>query len=264
MNHKTQHFVTSGRGWVGGGVLILALLLSALACDFQVQRNDDLKQTDIALAIMQTRVGETATALAAQASWTAVPSATPLPPTPQPVVPTDPPAEATLQPVSLPATDTPAPSADGGAILLTDWKLYGFTKLSNGCREMPDLNCWMSKMSGSGSWKTGQATESSLTARTPILVEESWQNPYLIYDWDLDSSGFTAYLELKIGSDRLTVKRYEKGSTGWATQVIDLSPYKGKEITIIFKADLTHFLRTTIMKLDWRLQNIRIEPNYQP
>lgn len=254
-------------------ILLISLLISALACNFQIQQTENLRQTDVALAIMQTRIGETATAMVLQAST--VPQNTPAPPSPTPEPPTAEPPTAeppTLEPtattepptVTQPAVqETLAPQVDGAAVYLTDWKMLNFVKPGSGCRGDSTLDCWVNNKSGAGSWKTGEDPSGALTLRTPVLIQESWTNPYLVFNHELKTRAFTGYLQLKIDSQWLKVKEYGQG-TAWVTQAIDLRPYKGKEITVMFNSTLTSFLRTSLMEIDWSIQNIRIEPDYQP
>jgi hypothetical protein len=58
------------------------------------------------------------------------------------------------------------------------------------------------------------------------------------------------------------VREYPKGQRDWASDAIDLRPYKGKEIVIRFSA--TGKWTASYDGTSWYLENIQILPNYKP
>lgn len=252
--------------WLGGFGLLLALSLSAAACSFSMPQNEGARQTDISLGIQQTLLAQTALALSAESGKpTTAPivvTATPEPPTPGPVPVVD-------QPTALPAPTQPSTSqptaapAAAPSLTVTKFKLYQFAEAHSGCK-MDTTLCWVQNMSGAGSWKTGKPVEGSLSSSEPITIDASWPRPYLIYTHHLALSNFAAAVQLKVSSDLLTVRTYDRSSTGWLTEAIDLGPYKGKTVQVIFYSNLSSFVRsaTSLMRIEWKIQDVEIVPNY--
>ncbi len=249
--------------WLGVFTFLLALWLPAAACSFQMPQNEGARQTDIALGIQQTLLAQTAQAISAAPI---VVAATPQPPTPGPAPtvpqPTDLPAP-TLAPTNPPPAQPTAAAEATSALKVTKFKLYQFAEAHSGCK-MDTTLCWVQNMSGAGSWKTGKPVEGSLSSTEPIAIDASWPRPYLVYTHHLALSNFAAAVQLKISGDLLTARTYDKSSTGWLTEAIDLSPYKGKTVQVIFYSNLSSFVRsaTSLMRIEWKIQDVEIIPNY--
>jgi hypothetical protein len=51
----------------------------------------------------------------------------------------------------------------------------------------------------------------------------------------------------------------------WKEKALDLNPYQGKNILVRFFAESSKILKDGVSTSDlWYLQNIRIDPEYQP
>ncbi len=99
-----------------------------------------------------------------------------------------------------------------------------------------------------------------LTSKQSYLVDSSWPSPYLFY-WNKRRITSPASVELIIEGTPILVKEYPKGNSDWSRDAIDLSPYKGKEISIRFS--VMGKWGSGVPGSEWYLENIRIVINYK-
>jgi len=160
-------------------------------------------------------------------------------------------------------TDTPqatpslAPAASLDPIQLLDWKMAFWVSIPNGCRGK--AACW--KTNDDYKKHLGQSPM-VLVSKQSYLIDPNWPKPYLIYltKWKITNP---ATVELLIDGTPIIVKQYPKGQNDWTTDRIDLSNYKGKEISIRFAVN-GKWGSGGIAASDWYLENIQIIPNYKP
>lgn len=266
MHTRHKHFSFSSRMMRAFAIFLFPLLLAALACNFQSGGDQTLRETDIAIGIQQTLIAQTATAL--EAALVAPPSTLPAAETPQsqpeatqPPSPT--PVEVAKQP-SLP-TDTPTaivtPTSPAPAsIPIVDWGLSFWAQLNSGCK-VKDTLCW--KMDDNYKKHLG-SSNLVLISKTPILIEESWPNPYLTFwhKYDLERAG---NIDLQVGSTWLTIRAMAGKSSGgtWVQETIDLRDYIGKTLIIRFSAQGI-WGSGGIKGSDWFVNDVNLVPDYQP
>lgn len=256
------------RAGVGRLAILLALALAALACNFQSQQNDGLRQTDIALGVQQTLLAQTASALSAEGSKpttiAVVASSTPNLPTatagaaPIADKPSDTPAP-TLAPSDTPAAPTSAPAAPE-EIAITEWKLNFFNPINSGCK-IPNTGCWAMN----DDFKKHSGNELSLVSKVPVLIDPSWPRPYLVF-WHKYTFQKTARVDISGNGtwSTMLILNQQKSSDIWKPGAIDLSLFKGKEILVNFAAEGKWLAHPSIPGSDWIINDVRIVPNYTP
>ncbi len=248
--------------------ILLPLALAALACNFQTQQNDGLRQTDIALGVQQTLLAQTASALSVEGSKpttiAVVASATPAQPTatsgaaPIADKPTDTPIP-TPAPSDTPAQPTSA-SASQEEILITEWKLNFFNPINSGCK-VPNTGCWAMN----DDFKKHSGNELSLVSKVPVLIDPGWPRPYLVF-WHKYTFQKTARVDISGNGtwSTMLILNQQKSSDVWKPGAIDLSMFKGKEILINFAAEGKWLAHPSIPGSDWIINDVRIVPNYNP
>lgn len=256
----------------------IALLLAIFACDLPVSpagSDTALQQTNVALGVQQT--------LIAASEATAQPQQTQLASTPtlaQIDIQATLDAQATAIALQLTQTAealtpeaTLAPPTEVAPpiekIPLVDWKGVNIRQVTPPCNSEVEGECWFGKKGVSGPWGTGYATEAELrlTLETPILIERSWPNPHLVfwYKYEFPTQGFI-YIK-RVGGPWEILMAFPKGSRSWSLGAFDLSKYQGEEVLLMFHVSFSSAslwgTRST-PTITWYLQNIHIDPNYQP
>jgi len=249
--------------------ILLPLLLAALACNFQAQEDPGLRQTDIALGIQQTQLAQTAAALVVESNKptqaVVYVTATPAAPTPgsEPVAdkPTDTPLPAaTAAPTNVSATAAPtsAPS-NSEPVVLKDFRLNYFAPIGSGCK-VAEVGCWRML----DDFKKHYGAELSLVSKTPVLVDSSWPQPYLVF-WHKYKFENKARIDIQADGTWSTVLVLDrqKSSNNWKQGAIKLEMFKGKEIIVNFAA-YGIWGSGGIPGSDWTINDVRIVPNYTP
>lgn len=264
MSPKQIRFSQSHRTLRAIMALILPLVLATLACNFQTGDDQTLKETDIAISIQQTLIALTATALEAELlapPATLPPAETAQPEATQTPLPTQ--AEVATQP-PLPS-DTPAaavtPTSPAPELVpVLDWGMSFWVPLNSGCT-IKDALCW--KMDDNYNKHLGSAYL-TLSSKTPILIDESWPNPYLTF-WHKYKFERTANVDLKVEGKWINVKNLSNLSSGgrWIQEAINLKDYQGKEILISFTG-AGIWGSGGIKGSDWFVNDVNIVPDYKP
>jgi serine/threonine protein kinase len=208
-------------------------------------------------AILDNTVGSSSTKTAQFIAvlTTETPSATALPPT----------STATSVPSTATATSaaTPLPSPTStqslAPILLTEWSLTNFYKISSGCY-ISTAACWISQDQGAN-------TSMEMISSKAIYIDTTWSSPFLVF-WNRYDIKKTAFLSIQVDSKWQKLKVYSTGSTNWHQAFIDLHEYKGKNISLQFslqgsKSSETQF-SSGLSASTWFLQALQIVPNYSP
>lgn len=256
------------RGWFGLAVLLLAVFLP-MACAMPTTGQDDsMRQTDVSLGIQQTLLAQTAAALSSQGSKqgvtpapaTAVPAATDTP------VPTATIAETATTAPTMAATDTATASFD--VIDITKWKMISFTPLNSGC-PISDAPCWKDNFSSGGDksrWdinNRGAKVDYTLylISLEPVLIDQSWPAPYLVFNYKLIYEAELGNLGVEIGYGTTTqlARSFHASSNTWKTEAIPLEIYKGKEIIVRIGGH-----GSKRKEFEWLVQQVQIIPNYTP
>jgi hypothetical protein len=158
---------------------------------------------------------------------------------------------------TIPPAPTPQP------VLLTEWKMTNFVVIPSGCK-FPDLTCWQTvtvrektkfKENGVSSnlGPPAQNSQSTLSSKTSLLIDPSWNNPRLVYWYDNQMNG-DIYVTVKVDKglqisiwENLTnysFKGQSMASAHWQTDALDLSKYKGQKIFIRFEANIIRYHNT--------------------
>ena len=187
------------------------------------------------------------TILAEQATQIALPTSTPVP-TETPVPPSPTPTEVHFEPV-----------------ILTDWKLGYFYKVTTGCY-FEGQDCWIANDSNDRELYEADMT---LTTRDTIYIDPSWPNPYMLF-WHTYRTDH--YIDVFCIVDSLKDLVFHIAFQGWGGEgnarqrwsqvAARLEKYKDQSVTIRFIAAGRLTLRDT--KTEWRIQDIKIVPDYQP
>jgi hypothetical protein len=251
----------------------LCLIIMNSACSFSAPSVDPSKrQTDVARSVESTLNAEkvatyqvkqtldagqpiatqpdssnTNATIQAQQSTLDVQSTSLSPQATQPPLPTD-----TSQPAP-----TLAPAASLDPIQILDWKMAFWVSLPNGCRGHDP--CWRTNDDYK---KHLGLSPMVLASQQSYLIDPSWPKPYLIYmtKWKISNP---ATVEFTIDGTPIIVKNYPKGQSEWTNDKIDLSNYKGKEISIRFAVN-GKWGSGGIPGSEWYLENIQIVPSYNP
>lgn len=263
MSSNQMKFTLSYRAMRAMMALLLPLVLAALACNFQTGEDPALRETDVAIGIQQTLIALTATAL--EAELLAPPATLPPVETIQPEVPQPSPTleQVATQP-PLPS-DTPIPEASPtspslGPILLTDWGMQFWVPINSGCT-IKGAPCW--KMDDNYNKHLGSAYLTLIT-KTPILVDESWPNPYLTF-WHQYKLESTGNVDIRVGGRWINVLNVSNKNSGgrWVREAINLKNYQGEEIIVRFTG-AGIWGSGGIKGSDWIVNDVNIVPNYQP
>ena len=259
-------------------ILLIPLLLAALACEmpsFGGATDDSLKETQAALAIQSTFDAERAATLDARQTETAK-KASESTATPGDAQPTEAPSQdapnatetpaagETPVPPSEPPTSTPAAAEP---VLLEDWKVFGAAQTSSGCFSDGSGTCWSGEADGMGH-------DMVLLAETPMMIDSAWSNPHLVF-WHKISLGEGLYASVEIQASGVwkTLTTFSSSAVDWQKISVDLSSYKGQEVTIRFfaKAGKSKMVMRSGWQTElpgptstWRLQDIQIQPDFQP
>ncbi len=269
---KSRNFHTFNKHPV---VILLPILVSLAiiisSCTFNVPAVDPSKrQTDVSRSVESTLNAEKVATYQVQQTLDAgQPIAT------QPVSPntnaTVQAQQATLdaQSTSLspqatqPApTDTPqatpslAPAGSLDPIKILDFNMSFWFYLPNGCH------------AGSPCWRTNDdykkhfgTSPMVLISKQTYLIEQSWPKPYLVF-WDKQEIQIPVTVEVVSDGTPVILKEYPKGKKDWASEALDLSRFKGKEIIVRFMATAKPYVE--VPGTSWYLENIQIIPNYKP
>ena len=244
--------------------LVIILVFLALACALPGASSVDTQSTSIALGVQASQIAAQATELETQRQAVAVASPT-LPPAPtDDLQATEQVEKATAQAleptnnVVLPS-DTPLPqpteasSAPAEAATIDNWETLFWVRLSSGC-QIKDATCW--KLNDDFKTTQGRAV-AYLTSEDPVLIEESWPRPYLIF-LNKRSLRYEARVTLIVDGKPTDVRIVPTGSVAWIEDEIDLSSYKGKSVLVQFSCPVgMQYINA------WFIQNIRIVPDYQ-
>jgi len=247
------------------------LVLLALACSASANNSGTLPvesnkgtvatlvaATDVAGASMKTTIDAVVAATFAAAQSAATPAAPEATPTLPP--PTEPPVQ---KPAPSPTTPVQATAA---AISLEEWKMAAFA-VSSGCR-VAESPCY------EGGGRQDQAVEEmTLTSAKSLLIDPAWKNPTLVF-WHKFQGSQPVYVNINTGSQWGRLKSFTVNSMTWSQVIIDLTKYKGKNISIQFSSPAEVVQRKgggaggfygAKTKLDdWFLNAIQIVPNYEP
>jgi hypothetical protein len=252
--------------------ILLSLIFVSSACSFNVPSVDPVKrQTDVARSVESTLNAEkVATYQVQQTQNAAQPAAT---------QPDSPNTDATIQAqqatldaqstsLSAQATqpiplDTPqvaptlAPAVSLDPMQILGWKMAFWVSLPKGCRG--NAPCW--RTNDDYKKHLGQSPM-MLSSQQSYLVDPNWPKPYLVYltKWKIQNP---ATVELIIDGTPIIVKQYPKGQSDWTNDRIDLSNYKGKEISIRFAVN-GKWGSGGIAGSEWYLENIQLIPSYKP
>ncbi|MBN1147548.1 MAG: serine/threonine protein kinase [Anaerolineales bacterium] len=251
-------------GLVCGG--IVALLILMLLCGvgswyaysyFSDTQAVDNHATDTQLAqeqeyMNQTRaaldfeLGSLATQYAGQTAASQAPTETSLPEIPS----------ATVEQVAV--TDTPqaSPTAEVSLdeVMITEWGMAYFAKLTGGCYEKPAL-CF--KLNDNYR-DTQSGVHASLISKEEILIDPSWPNPHLVF-WTHSILPHKGQLDISANGDWSTLRQFDTKRVEWQENAIDLSMFKGKNIVIKFWSMVNGYPQST-----WFLENLKIVPDYKP
>jgi len=262
MSPKQIRFSQSHRTLRAIMALLLPLVLAALACNFQTGDDQTLRETDIAISIQQTLIALTATAL--EAELLAPPATEPPPSAPEATetpLPTQ--VEAATQP-PLPS-DTPTAEASPTlpileSIPLTEWGLQYWAPINSGCT-IKDAPCW--KMDDNYNKHLGSAYL-TLIGKTPLLLDESWPNPYLTF-WHKYKFERTANIDIQVEGRWINVMNLSNKTSGgrWIQEAINLKNYQGKEIIVRFTG-AGIWGSGGIKGSDWFVNDINVIPDYKP
>jgi hypothetical protein len=251
-------------------IISLAIIISA--CSFNVPSVDPAKrQTDVARSVESTLNAEKVATYQVQQTLDAAPLVATQPDNPDTNA-TIQAQQATLdaQSTSLspqatqpPPPDTPqvaptlAPAGSVDPIQILDWKMAFWVSLPNGCRGKDP--CWRTNDDYK---KHLGMSPMVLASQKSYLIDSSWPKPYLVFmtKWKIQNP---ATVELIIDGTPIIVKQYPKGQSDWSNDRIDLSNYKGKEISIRFSVN-GKWGSGGIAGSEWYLENIRILPSYKP
>jgi type II secretory pathway pseudopilin PulG len=253
--------------------VLMSLVILISACTFNAPTVDpSKKQTDIARSVESTLNAEKVATYQAQQTLDAgQPAAT---------QPDSPNTNATIQvqqatldaqstSLSPQATQPPLPSdtpqlaptlAPAGSldpIQILDWKMAFWVSLPNGCRG--DAPCWRTNDDYK---KHLGLSPMMLSSQQSYLIDPNWPKPYLVFmtKWKITNP---ATIELIIDGTPMIVKQYPKGQSEWTNDRIDLSNYKGKEISIRFAVN-GKWGSGGIQGSEWYLEDVQIIPNYKP
>jgi len=248
---------------------LLALFFSSLACAIELPGNTSpANATDIARSVESTLNAETVATMQAQQTLDA---SMPV------VVPTEDPgvsetlqaqqatldAQATsLSPqatqvvateISL-ATLPPGPGGAPEVTAITAWKMYFWVPLNSGCK-LSGIPCW--KLADD--WKTAQTSsgEGVLTSKEPIMIESSWERPYLVF-WYKCLLRRAGEIDIQVDGDWIMVKNLGNLRSEWVQESIDLQPYKGKQMIVRFLSEIGYYQQST-----WFVQDVKIVPNFK-
>ncbi len=234
---------TSLKGvWMGLaiGLILIALVVCAGAVIggprlLEFYRGISATQTQLARALLPTNTP----------SPTKSPSPVPFSPTPSPTVP----SPTTPAPTTPAPSSTPTATATSSVIVLTEWQAVSFLLLADGCN-IRGIPCWKSNDRLAIGYDSV-----TLTSKDSILIDQSWENPYLAFwhEYDFDLS---ANITLKTSRGWAIVKTYGKGKRSWSQEFVDIGQYKGEDVLIKFTMEPYHKVST------WILQDIQIIPNY--
>lgn len=170
--------------------------------------------------------------------------------------PTNPPvsiANPTNTSVSIPEASavpsrTPESNSPPTAIEVEDFTTQGtWTRLEN-CpgNKSP---CWADNPSGE------YVNDMYYTITSPgILVDQDWENPYLIYWQRYNTEGEYDYLQISINVSAI---RANSGTRDWHLIAVDLESFKGRNIVIRFLIATDY----SIVGEGWFLHDIKIVPN---
>jgi hypothetical protein len=256
--------------------LVALLLLLALACDLPSASNGDSQETKIIEAVQLTLVSDQAATVQVQQTQLANlstqaaedgqdPTPTPEAAADTPLVPTQTP-EAQVTDTSPPPTVAPTATASATEpFFLVEWGLNGFLLRTSGCYDS-NSSCWVQE-------RTSQS--SSMVVTQPILISNSWRQPYLVYRHKYTmpevcrgSLGgvcgkVTGFLAATSGGSTIVMRRYEN-SSGWSIERVPIDMFVGKEVEFKFytQVDEPRYLGTVTSY--WYLQEIQIQPVLQP
>jgi hypothetical protein len=161
-----------------------------------------------------------------------------------------------------PPADTPqvaptlAPVISSEPIQILDWKMAFWVSLPNGCKG--DSPCWRTNDDYK---KHLGMSPMVLTSEKSFLIDSSWSRPTLVF-WDKRKISNPGTVELIIEGTPILIKEYPRGQTEWSSESIDLSAYKGKEISIRFAVN-GKWGSGGIPGSEWYLENIQIIPDFK-
>jgi hypothetical protein len=251
-------------------LVILTIIISS--CDFNVPSVDPSKrQTDVSRSVESTLNAEKVATYQAQqtldagqpsATQTESPNTNVTIQAQQATLDTQatslsPQITQTSAPVDTPQT-TPslAPVGTLDPIQILDFKMSFWFSLPNGCH------------AGSPCWRTNDdykkhfgTSPMVLISKQSYLIDQSWPKPYLVF-WDKQEIRIPVTVEVVTDGTPVILKEYPKGKKDWASEAIDLSRFKGKEIIIRFVATAKPYVE--VPGTNWYLENIQIIPNYKP
>ena len=164
-------------------------------------------------------------------------------------------------------TPTPQQQVQLTPLILTDWRLYFFNKVLAGCY-LEGQDCWAANDSPLHNSRYG-GFNLTMTTRESIYIDPSWPNPYLVF-WHTYRSDKSLDVVCVVDSRKDILWHYG-GSVGnwkWDQVAVSLSKYIGQNVTIMFDAAGRNsgFKRTWPRppKTQWRIQDVKIVPDYQP
>lgn len=259
-------------------LLLLLFILPALNCSLPFTPDNSFQETQSALNIQQTSAAEAAatnaaqelkiaatstylaeqqqqfaenTVQAQQATISALETAALLKQTKQAEKPTETPqAAASLAPLP---TSTPTGAALE-EIVLIDWKMSRFLKLNSGCH-LTNQPCWKGNDD-----VLSESIDLVLATRESVKIDDSWPNPALLF-WQMYDLPRPARLDINADGKWSNMANFSNRKS-WHQYVIDLTDFKGKEITIQFMANGRHAWYQP--RIEWFIQDIKIVPNYTP
>jgi hypothetical protein len=153
------------------------------------------------------------------------------------------------------ATVAPTSATSPASLSITDWKMYFWVPLTSGCKVL-NIPCW--KLADD--WKTAQTSSGDgvLTSKVSVLIDPAWERPYLVF-WDKRQLRRTGAVEIQVDGEWIGVMNVNQTRAEWTQQTIDLQPYKGKQLTVRFMAEIGYYQQST-----WFIQDVKIVPNFKP
>jgi len=139
-------------------------------------------------------------------------------------------------------------------ISLTNWKSNAMIQ-KPGCGQDPSgPPCWF-----------GKGDELIMTLQKPILIDNSWPSPYLVYSQHyFFAQNATIYVQQK-GSWKVLWSFPAGQNPSWQQIAIDLSKFKGEEIVFQFSVSGGYgSLFHAAKKNEWYIRDPQINPNYSP
>jgi hypothetical protein len=167
------------------------------------------------------------------------------------------PQETQPAPADTPQVTPTLPLASSSdPIQILDWKMTFWVSLPGGCKG--HNACWRTNDDYK---KHLGLTPMILTSTQSYLIDPNWQRPYLVF-WNKRDISYPATVELIVDGRPMIVKQYERGQTDWLSEAIDLSPYKGKEISFRFSVG-GKWGSGRVPGSEWYLENVQLIPSYK-